>query len=216
MRKKRFAKAQLQADSRVFFPTSELPQLNWTHFFGRIAPLHVEIGMGAGRHLAFKAQEQPDHNHLGIESKYYRVARASKWADDLQVANTRYCCGDLFETPDLFQEAEVDTITMLFPDPWPRAKGERFRLTNPKLVERYFSWLRPGGILHFRTDHEWMFTYSRERLRRQGFELEIAVPVQRVISDFEAHYLAEGRPIYGLTAHRPSLSNRSTAETPAT
>lgn len=204
MRTKRFAKEQVQADPRVFFPSPESPTVSWDAFFGRKAPIHVEIGMGAGRHLAFKAQLQPERNHLGIESKYYRVARASKWADDLAVPNTRFLCGDLFDSPDLFQEGEVEAITMLFPDPWPRAKGERFRLTNPKLVERYHAWLRPGGMFHFRTDHEWMFTYSRERLRRQGFELEIAVPIDRVISDFEARYLVEGRPIYGLTAYRPN------------
>lgn len=203
MRTKRFAKAQVADEPRAIAYPSDVERASWPETFGRKAPLHLEIGMGSGRHLAYTALVQPDLNHVGVEEKFYRVLKAARWLDMLAIDHVRFLVGDLFEMEQAFGPGELAAITLLFPDPWPRAKGERFRLTNPKLVERYWHWLKSGGTLTFRTDHAWMYTYSRERLRRQGFAIEEAVAVERVISDFEARYLEEGRPIYGLVATRP-------------
>ncbi len=188
--------------AHVFDPESVA--LDWDAFFGRTGPIHLEIGMGAGRHLAYQAKAHPETRHVGIEEKYYRVHKGIRWVNALQRDNVRFVVGDFFRMRDLFQPGSLDAITMLFPDPWPRAKGERFRLTNPALMERYFEWLKPGGRMTFRTDHEWLYHYSRERFRRQGFDIVEAIPVERIQSDFEMRYLEEGRPVYGLIATRPS------------
>lgn len=203
VRSKTFAKEQALQDPRVTVFDPEAPGLDWGEIFGRPAPLHLEIGMGAGRHLAYQAKANPDHHHVGIEEKYYRVHKGCRWADAVQRDNIRFVVGDFFKMDALFAPGQLDAITMLFPDPWPRAKGERFRLTNPVLMERYLAWLKPGGRMTFRTDHEWLYHYSRERFRRAGFELEEAVPIERIQSDFERRYLEEGRAVYGLIATRP-------------
>ncbi|MBO9542327.1 tRNA (guanosine(46)-N7)-methyltransferase TrmB [bacterium] len=203
MRTKRLAKQLVMQDPRVLPFNPETEQPTWADVFGRKAPLHLEVGMGSGRHLAHTAKNQPETNHVGLESKYYRVLKGTWWANELSIDNTRYLLGDCYEMDEAFAAGEVDAITMLFPDPWPRAKGDRFRLTNPTLVERYKRWLKPGGYFHFRSDHELMFTYSLERFRRAGFEIEVSVPIQRVQSDFEMRFLSKGLPIYGFVARRP-------------
>jgi len=201
---KTLAKEQVLVDDRVHVFDPETPCPNWDAFFGRTGPIHLEIGMGAGRHLAYQAKANPDSLHVGIEEKYYRVHKGIRWIDAVQRDNVRFVVGDFFGMGDLFVPGSLDAITMLFPDPWPRAKGERFRLTNPVLMERYFQWLKPGGQMTFRTDHEWLYHYSRERFRRAGFELVEAVPLERIQSDFEMRYLEEGRAVYGLIATRPN------------
>lgn len=200
---KTLAKEQVLLDDRALLFDPAAPAIDWEETFGRTGPLHVEIGMGAGRHLAYQAKAQPETLHVGIEEKYYRVHKGIRWLDALQRDNIRFVVGDFFKMTDLFAPGSVDAVTMLFPDPWPRAKGERFRLTNPVLVERYYRWLKPGGRMTFRTDHEWLYHYSRERFRRAGFELVEAVPLERIQSDFERRYLEEGRAVYGLVATRP-------------
>lgn len=202
-RSKLLAKEQAIQDARVHVFDPEAPAFDWGEIFGRQAPVHLEIGMGAGRHLAYQAKENPDLLHVGIEEKYYRVHKGLRWIDILMRDNVRFVVGDFFKMGALFAPGQLEAITMLFPDPWPRAKGERFRLTNPALMERYFEWLKPGGKMTFRTDHEWLYHYSRERFRRAGFELVEAVPLVRIQSDFERRYLEEGRAVYGLIATRP-------------
>lgn len=202
MRTKRFAKTWALSDPRALPFDRDTPEPDWAAVFGRPGPLFVELGMGSGRSLAYSALVHPHANHVGVEEKYHRVVRAEKLADRLGTPHLRFLVGDAFQLDHHFAPGSVERLTILFPDPWPRAKGERFRLTNPRLVEKYHRWLTPGGLLQFRTDHETLYTYSRERFRHQGFELEEAIALERPVSEFEQRYLAEGRPLYGFTARR--------------
>jgi tRNA (guanine-N7-)-methyltransferase len=158
--------------------------------------------MGNGRHLIDMALRQPGWRHLGLDAKHYRVEQAVRRAERFGVESVRFLVGDLFEMPDPVPEAALTRLTILFPDPWPKARGDRFRLTNPVLLERYRRWLRPECQLHFRTDHPALFEYSVRRLEETGFQVELAIPLGRVVSEFEGHFLGRGQEIYGLVASR--------------
>jgi len=173
---------------------------DWRTVFDAPGPFHLELGMGNGRHLVDTALREPGWCHLGLDAKHYRVEQAVRRAERYGLESVRFMVGDCFEMPDPVEDGMLQRLTILFPDPWPRARGDRFRLTNPVLVDRYRRWLAPGGTIHFRTDHEALFAYSVRRFEEAGFHVEQAVPVQRVLSEFESKFLDRGQEIYGLVA----------------
>lgn len=200
MRSKRFAVEAARSYPQVVDHDPSVPLPDWPALFGRVAPLHVELGMGAGHHLVATARREPGWNHVGVELKYFRVWQAARMATMAELPHLRYLIAKIEELEAAFGTAQVDRISLLFPDPWPRPRQARNRLTHPSYLERYRGWLRPGGELHFRTDNEGLYRYSRSSLREAGFELVEAVPVERVTTHYEARYLAEGKPIYGCVA----------------
>ena len=200
MRTKHLAEGKNDAHPWVLVIEDHWQRPDWREVFDATGPLHLELGMGNGRHLVDTALKEPGWCHLGLDAKHYRVEQAVRRAERYGVEGVRFLVGDLFEMPDPVGDGSLGRLTILFPDPWPKARGDRFRLTNPTLVERYKRWLAPGGELHFRTDHAALFEYSVRRFEEAGFLVDQAIPVQRIHSEFESKYLDRGQEIYGLVA----------------
>jgi tRNA (guanine-N7-)-methyltransferase len=200
VRTKHLAEGKNLAHPWVAIVDEDWRRPDWREVFGAPGPLHLELGMGNGRHLVDTALREPGWCHVGLDAKHYRVEQAVRRAERYGVEGVRFLVGDLFEMPDPVEDGTLSRLTILFPDPWPRARGDRFRLTNPTLVERYRRWLAPGGSVHFRTDHEALFIYSVRRFEEAGFRVDQTVPLDRVVSEFESKFLARGQEIYGLVA----------------
>lgn len=176
----------------------------WQEKFGRQAPLHVEIGMGLGRHLVEYARRHPEMNHVGLEMKMHRIYTARHKALRQGVRHICFTPGDAIRSLEAFADGEVDRLTLLFSDPWPREQDAHRRLTAPGYVALYKRVLRPGGLLHFRTDDPGLFAFSLESLAAAGFELHVSVELDRIKTDFELRWLDVGRQIYGVDAVAPA------------
>lgn len=172
----------------------------WDEAFGRKAPLHLEIGMGKGLHMARFAYRHPDVNHIGLEVKPDRVYSAHGVCERYGLTNVRFLVGDADKLLDAFGPGDVDMISILFPDPWPHMRQYKHRLTHPMRIQRYQTFLKPGGALHLRTDHEALFLYTVDVLDSLKIPYEISVAIDRPLTNFEERYLAQGREVFGLTA----------------
>lgn len=172
----------------------------WHEVFGRPAPLHLEIGMGKGLHLARLAYRTPEINHVGLELKPDRVHMANRVCERYRLQNVRFLMGDADQLLQAFGPGEVDMISVLFPDPWPHPRQVKHRLTHPSRIQAYQRLLKPGGVLNFRTDHETLFNYTLRSLRELGVPTQIAIPIERPLTNFEERYLSEGREVFGLLA----------------
>lgn len=175
----------------------------WHEKFGRQAPLHVEIGMGLGLHLVEYARRHPEMNHVGLEMKMHRIYTARQKALRQGVKHIRFIPGDAIRSIEAFADDEVDRLTLLFSDPWPRDQDAHKRLTAPSYIALYQRVLRPGGVLHFRTDDPGLFMFSKDTLEAAGFQLQIEVEIDRIKTDFEKRWLEAGRQIYGVDAVAP-------------
>lgn len=173
---------------------------HWRDRFGRTAPLHVEIGMGLGRHLVEFARRHPEMNHVGLEMKMHRIYTARNKALRQGIKNVRFIPGDALHGMLAFAPGEVGRLTLLFPDPWPLPKDEPKRLTSPSYVTLYKELLGADGVMHFRTDDPDLFHYSCKTFADGGFSLAIAVPCDRILTDFEQRWLGVGRQIYAFDA----------------
>lgn len=122
-------------------------------FFGREAPLEIEIGSGKARFLIAAARAAPERNFLGLERSlsYYRLCRERVARAGLSNARVLRADGRLFA--ESLSAASVAAFHIYFPDPWPKRKQRKRRLLDAVTLELLASRLESGGTLRIATDH---------------------------------------------------------------
>ncbi len=116
------------------------------------AEVWLELGFGAGEHLAAQAQAHPDVLVLGAEPFLNGAASALRHIQAQGLGNVRIHAGDGREVMAALPDASVDRIFLLFPDPWPKTRHHKRRLVNAESVAEFARLLKPGGRLRFATD----------------------------------------------------------------
>lgn len=143
--------------------------INWDHEFDRFAPLNLEIGFGNGEFLARCAIEDPGHNYIGIEMTWGSIKRACNIFHRREIENVRLLWEDARAALAWdFPERSVNSITALYPCPWPKKKHAKFRLFKPDFLRLCNSRLVNGGTLTIVTDSA---SYRDEILKENTFEL---------------------------------------------
>ncbi len=121
--------------------------------FGHAAPLHFEIGFGAGEHLAYRADMLPDHAFIGAEPFLNGVVGALQHVRDLSLTNVRLHLGDALGVLERVPDGALSFVYLLHPDPWPKARHAKRRMMNDGPLDLIAAKLKPGGEFRFGTDH---------------------------------------------------------------
>lgn len=127
--------------------------LSAARLFGDARPLAFEVGFGKGEHLAFQAERRPDVGFIGAEPWLNGVAGLLAEVDSRKLENVRAHHGDALEIIERLPDASLDTLYLLHPDPWPKARHAKRRFVNPGPVELVAAKLKPGGEFRIATDH---------------------------------------------------------------
>jgi tRNA (guanine-N7-)-methyltransferase len=123
-------------------------------WFGRDAPLVIEIGCGTGTATAAMAQAEPHLNLLGIEVYQPGLAQLVQRIEREHIENIRLLRGDAVDVlENMIAEQSLAGVRVFFPDPWPKARHHKRRLLQPATFALIAHRLRPGGVLHIATDH---------------------------------------------------------------
>jgi tRNA (guanine-N7-)-methyltransferase len=123
-------------------------------WFGRDAPLVLEIGCGTGTSTLAMAQAEPNVDVIAVEVYRRGLAQLLSGIDREHVTNIRLIRGDAVDVLDhLLAPGSLSGVRVFFPDPWPKARHHKRRLLQPAVVARIADRLRPGGVLHAATDH---------------------------------------------------------------
>jgi len=187
-------------------PDDWLNPLPLKTYFGRpAAPIEVDVGCGKGRFLLARAAAHPEVNFLGIERRLVRLRKVDRKALRRGLTNIRLLRADAaYVVKYLIPPAAITTYYIFFPDPWPKKRHHRHRIMDPDFVAALYRTLRPGGQVHFATDHLPYFEQVREILQHQrGFEpIPPFQPTQEEKTDFEL--LFEGRVTIGRFSVRKS------------
>jgi len=131
-------------------------------------PIVLELACGKGEYTIGLGGAFPDRNFIGVDIKGDRIARGSKIAQMRNLQNVAFLRTDINYLNEFFQEGEINEIWITFPDPQPRPKQEKHRLTHPRFLSIYRRLLIPGGTLHLKTDNPELFAYSLEQVRQAG------------------------------------------------
>jgi tRNA (guanine-N7-)-methyltransferase len=140
-------------------------------FFGNEHPIVLELGCGRGEYTIGLAQGHPDKNFIGVDIKGARMWTGAKQALDFHLKNAAFLRTRIDFLEHCFERDEVDEIWLTFPDPQPQKSRERKRLVNPRFLDIYRKVLRPGGILHLKTDSPGLFEYAVAVVQAQGLEI---------------------------------------------
>jgi tRNA (guanine-N7-)-methyltransferase len=181
--------------------------LRFEAIFGRPGPVEIEIGIGKGRFILDEAERRPEVNFLGLEwsLKHLRIARDR--AARRGLTNVRLHRSDARHVvSDLVRDAAVARVHVYCPDPWPKKRHHKRRLFTPDTARHLERILEAGGYLNVSTD---VGEYFEEIVRVVSACTTLTRASDPVCQDdgwgrtnYEAKYLAAGRPIHRATWRR--------------
>jgi len=138
---------------------------NWNSiYFKNTNPITVEFACGRGEYSVNMARIMPERNFIGVDKKGDRIWKGSTWAVEDQINNVAFLRTDILFIESFFEPGEVDEIWLTFPDPRPRIRDIKRRLTAVRFMEMYKKLLRPGGYFRFKTDNTDLFNFTLEQL----------------------------------------------------
>ncbi|HEV7231426.1 MAG TPA: tRNA (guanosine(46)-N7)-methyltransferase TrmB [Bacteroidia bacterium] len=143
---------------------------NEVHFKNKL-PVALELGCGKGEYTVGLAKRFPEKNFIGVDLKGNRIWVGAQEALTLQMPNVAFVRSRVDFIDHCFAEAEVSEIWITFPDPQPQKTRERKRLTSLRFLDRYRKFLKPGGIIHLKTDARSFYDYTLEVIRENNYEL---------------------------------------------
>jgi tRNA (guanine-N7-)-methyltransferase len=146
----------------------------WYDVFGNENPVVLELACGKGEYTRELAARNPGRNYIGIDRKGDRIWKGALDSIERELRNVRFLRIHIDHITQYFAPAEVDEIWITFPDP--QLKKERKRLTSPMFIERYRQILKPGGVVHLKTDSLVMYEYTSEIIREMNLEIVRAIP----------------------------------------
>ena len=137
-------------------------------YFNNPNPITVELACGRGEYTVNLAGTFPNRNYIGIDVKGDRIWKGSTWAVERNLKNVGFLRAEALGLDQFFAEGEIDEFWITFPDPRPRKRDVKRRLTSPRFLEIYKKILRRGGLLRFKTDNTQLFNYTLEVLSERS------------------------------------------------
>ncbi|MDC0007260.1 tRNA (guanosine(46)-N7)-methyltransferase TrmB [Winogradskyella sp.] len=169
-------------------------------------PIVLELGCGKGEYTVGLAKRFPNKNFIGIDIKGARFWRGAKTAIEDNIDNAAFIRTQIELITYIFEENEVDEIWITFPDPQIKYKRTKHRMTNLEFLERYKKVLKTNGLMHLKTDSEFMHGYTLGLLHGAGHEVLYAnhnvyklegspEEVTEIQTYYESQYLAKDKAI---------------------
>ncbi|WP_203338542.1 tRNA (guanosine(46)-N7)-methyltransferase TrmB [Nocardioides limicola] len=185
------------------------PGFALTDWFGREAPLVIEIGSGVGEATAAVAAARPEVNLLALEVWVPGVAAGLARVAEAGATNVRFCSVDaVWFLEHLVPAGGLEELLTFFPDPWPKTRHHKRRLVQPDFVRVAAGRLRDGGLWRLATD--WA-EYAEQMVAVLDAEPTLSGGVVdrwegRPVTKFERKGIAAGRAITDLAYRRREAS----------
>lgn len=172
-------------------------------YFKNSNPIVLELGCGRGEYTVALARLFPEKNFIGVDIKGARMWAGATEASREGLKNVAFLRTNIELLPNFFSENEVDEIWITFPDP--QMKKATKRLTSSYFLKRYQACMRDGGVIHLKTDSPFLYTYTRELVRLNGYEVqeetddlyagECVDPIRAVKTHYEKQWIERGLSI---------------------
>ena len=209
MRKKKNGPARLAAVSHLFCEKPKAPISSSLADFGRTAPLWLEVGCGKGGFACGMAEKYPEACIYAMERITDVVMLAAERAErekDARPDNLRFILDGADGLSEYFAPASLDRVYLNFSDPWPKKGYAKRRLTYRAFLRVYFSLLKEGGELRFKTDNVGLFDFTLEELAAVGLTPHFVtrdlhrepVAAENVMTEYEKNFSEKGFSICSL------------------
>ena len=171
MRRMKNLDSRMAACDALRIKAPETLKGNWRSLKPGCAALWVEVGCGKGKFTAETAQANPDVLLIAVERCREAMVVAMEKAREMGLTNVYYIDMDVEKIEEIFAGFEIDRLFINFPDPWPRKKNAKRRLTYRTFLDKYCRVIREGGEIHYKTDNAPLFEFSVEEFAACGLEV---------------------------------------------
>jgi tRNA (guanine-N7-)-methyltransferase len=134
---------------------------NWAAFYRNDHSLTLELACGKGEYTVGLAKMYPERNFLGIDMKGNRIYIGAKKCLEENISNAAFLRTHIDKVTSYFHKGEVEEIWLTFPDPQLRKSRFTRRLTHPKFIRLYQQILKPGGLIHLKTDSPVLYQFTK-------------------------------------------------------
>ena len=217
MRTKRNIPARMERCHERWFDAPLLNRGKWREAcgFAEDIPLWLEIGCGKGLYLRGMASAHPEINFIGADIKSLMLAYARRNIEEtyknagLAVSNIILLSVDAERILSSFSEDDIiDRIILNFSNPWPKVPHHKRRLTHPRQLQSYKTFLRPGGSIEFKTDNDDLYRDSLVYFTEAGYSIAEDCPDYysshetdpSIITEHEQKFMDLGLPIHYIRA----------------
>ena len=140
-------------------------------FFKNDNPIVLELGCGRGEYTVGLGRMYPEKNFIGVDIKGARMWTGA--TDSLRegMTNVAFLRTNIEIIDRFFAEGEVDEVWITFPDP--QMKKVTKRLTSTAFLRRYASFLKADGIIHLKTDSNFLYTYTDALVKVNNLPVEV-------------------------------------------
>lgn len=211
IRRKPWARPELAAcPFHIDDPTEHCGQ--WASVFPKNQPLHLELGCGKGVFTAEQALTHSEYNLIAIDIKSDILGVAKRNIEEVfagkEVDNLRILAYDIERILEIMNEKDqFDRIFINFCNPWPKKKHKKKRLTYPRQLEHYKTFLKPDGEIWFKTDDDELFEESLDYFKECGFQFTYLTRdlhnsdfTENIVTEHEKMFSEQGIPIKFLIA----------------
>jgi len=177
-------------------------------FFKNDNPIILELGCGKGEYTIELAKSYPEKNFIGIDIKGARMYIGAKNALDEKLKNVLFLRTRIEFIDLLFDSNEVDEIWLTFPDPQPKKRWTKKRLTSAIFLNKYRNILKKNALLHLKTDNTFLYNYTLELLKSNSINIlhsiidvhatDSKIPELNIITYYERQFIDQGKKIYYL------------------
>ncbi len=112
----------------------------------------LEIGFGAGEHLAWQAARNPEVGFLGAEIFVNGVAALLRRIEAEGLENVRIYHGDARDLLAALPENTLSRVFILFADPWPKRRHHKRRFVQGSMLDRLADVMVDDAELRLATD----------------------------------------------------------------
>jgi tRNA (guanine-N7-)-methyltransferase len=140
-------------------------------YFQNDHPITLELGCGKGEYTVNLATQNPGRNFIGMDIKGARLWKGCKMVQEMELKNVAFIRSRIDYIEYFFGKNDIDEIWITFPDPQPQSNRKRKRLTSPLFLNRYKKFLKPGGIIHLKTDNAGLYQFTLDIIRQENHYL---------------------------------------------
>ena len=214
IRRKKWARPELD-ECEYFINEPKEMKNKWKECFKNDNPMHLELGCGKGVFLAELAYQNPNINYIAIDIKSDILGYARRNVEELYTKNgkkvenivlTAYNIEQILDI--LGKEDKIERIYINFCNPWPKAKHNKRRLTHPKQLDLYKTFLRENGEIHFKTDDDDLYVATLRYFEEANFELiyntqnlHQDTSKNNILTEHEIMFMQKGIPIKAIIAN---------------
>ena len=169
-------------------------------YFGNDNPIVLELGCGKGEYAVGLARQYPEKNFIGIDIKGARMWTGATEAYQSGLKNCAFLRTGINAIEHFFAPGEVSEIWITFADP--QMKKVNKRLTSTYFMGLYKKVLIDGGLVHLKSDSNFLFTYTRLMAEASGLPINVVTenlyrdvtddPVLEIKTYYERQWLARG------------------------